>query len=175
MTQWTRNTSGFPGTMTIAGGTPLFTVDGKPSGVPPGMTAVLSGNTIRFTGTPTKAGTFDGRITIKDSAGVQVTKKFTIKINPALTFSSKKLAEYHLGKPYCQTITTAGGTGTRTVSYTLSAPLPSGLTISPPSPATGAITIRGTTNVRTKVTITMTVTDSIGAQTTMTYTLQWDD
>ena len=62
------------------------------------MAAVLSGNTIRFTGTPTAPGTFNGRITIKDSAGVQITKKFTIKINPALTFTPKQQQRSTSGK-----------------------------------------------------------------------------
>ena len=93
VTQWTMRTSGFTGTMTIAAGTPTFAIVGGPKGLPPGMTAVLSGNTIRFTGTPTKAGTFDGSITIRDSAGAQVTKKFTIKINPALNFFAREAGE----------------------------------------------------------------------------------
>ncbi len=158
--------------MTIADGAPTYAIVGRPTGLPPGMTAVLSGNTIGFTGTPTQAGTFNGSITIRDSASFELTKKFTIKINPALTFSLEKLAIYQPGKSYSQTIKTSGGTGTRTVSYTLSAPLPDGLTISPPSPTTGNITISGKTSVKTKIKITMTLTDSIGAQTTITYTLQ---
>ena len=44
------------------------------------MAAILVGNIIHFTGTPTKLGTWHGYITIQDAAGVQVTKKFTIKI-----------------------------------------------------------------------------------------------
>src|SRR5690606_17174969 len=122
----------------------------------PGLTAVISGNAIRFVGTPSAAGTFSGRITIKDAAGAQASRSFTIKINSALKFTPVKLLGYVPGKTYSQKITVAGGTGTRTVSYTLSAPLPSGLVISPPSPTTGVITIRGKTNVRTNITITMT-------------------
>jgi hypothetical protein len=172
VTQWTARYAGFTGTMTIANGSPTFAIVGTPKGLPPGMTAVLSGNTIGFTGTPTKAGTFNGSITIKDSANFQLTKKFTIKINPELTFSLAKLANYQPGKSYSQTIKTAGGTGDRIVSYTLSDPLPDGLTISPASPTSGTITIKGKTSVKTKITITMTVTDELGAHTTVKYTLQ---
>jgi hypothetical protein len=137
------------------------------------MTAVVTGNTIRFKGTPIAPTTFKGSITIKDLAGAQVTKKFTIKINPALTFTPpQQVLVYVPGKSYSQTFKTSGGTGVRTVSYELSEPLPTGLIISPPSPTTGAITISGKTSVKTKVKITMTVTDEVGAQTTITYTLQ---
>jgi hypothetical protein len=171
VTQWTKGKSGFTGTMTIANGTPQYAVVGRPTGVPPGLTAVLSANTISFTGTPSAAGTFHGSITIRDLAGAQVTKTFTIKINAAPTFAPSKLGLYHPGKFYSQTITTAGGTGKRTVSYTLSGPLPTDLNISPPSPTMGAVIIHGKTTASTSVTLTMTVTDSIGAQTTVTYTL----
>jgi hypothetical protein len=43
--------------------------------------------------------------------------------------------------------------------------------IRPPSPTTGAITLSGTTRAPASVTHTLTVTDSIGVQTTMSYTL----
>jgi large repetitive protein len=168
VTQWTQGKSGFTGTITIANGTPLYAIVGRPTGLPPGLTAILSGNTILFTGTPSAAGKFNGGTTIKDSADAQVTKTFTIRINPSLTFMPATLPPYIPGRFYAQTIVTAGGTGSRRVSYTLSRPLPRGLTISP-SPTTGAITISGTNSATTSVTITMTVTDSIGAQTTMTY------
>ena len=150
--------------MTISSGTPLYAVVGKPVGAPPGMGAVLSGNTIHFTGTPSKSGTFHGTIVITDSAGFQITKKYTIVISAALAFSpSQSVLIYLPGKSYSQTFKTTGGTGARIVSYVLSGPLPAGLTISPPSPATGNITISGKTSVKTKVKITMTVTDDIGA------------
>ena len=163
VTQWTQGKSGYADTMTIGNDTSPYIVVGKPTGVPPGLTAVLSGDTIRVKGTPSAAGTFKGSITIEDPSGVLITKTFTIKINPPLSFLPATLALYTPGKFYSQTIATAGGTGVRTVSYTLSGPLPAGLTISPPSPTTGAITISGTTSALTSVTLTLTVIDSIGA------------
>lgn len=171
--QWTKGHVGYNGSMALGRGIGGFQIVGKPTGLPPGLTAVISGNKITFTGKPTTVGTFAGRITIEDAAGAQASRSFTIKINPTLSFTRLKLTGYYAGKSYSQSINTAGGTGTRTVSYTLSAPLPKGLKISPPSPATGAITISGKTNVKTKITITMTVTDSVGAQLTKTYTLKW--
>jgi hypothetical protein len=171
VTAWTKGKAGFTGTMTISGGVPPHAIFGTPTGVPTGLKLQLSGTTLRFTGTPTAAGVFHGSVTIKDSAGVTATKKFTITINPALAFTPATLASYIPGKAYSQTITTAGGTGTRTVSYTLSGPLPAGLHISPPSPTTGAITIYGTSSAATSVTITLTAIDSLGAQTTIIYKL----
>ena len=83
VSQWTRNKSGFSGTMTIADGTPMYAIVGGPKGLPPGMTAVLSGNTIRFTGTPTAPGTFNGAVTIEDSADVKITMTVTDEIGGA--------------------------------------------------------------------------------------------
>jgi hypothetical protein len=171
VTQWTNGKSGFTGTMTINNGTSPLSIVGVPTGLPTGMTLQLVGNTLSFTGTPSVAGVFNGSVTIMDLAGAQATQNFSITINPAMTFAPASLPGYTAGHAYSQTITTAGGTGTRTVQYALSGPLPVGLSISPPSPTTGAITISGTPTSITTITITVMVTDAVGAQTVSTYTL----
>src|SRR5262249_58170314 len=71
VTEWTKGQSGFTGTMTVNNGTTPHTLSAQ-SGLPTGLTAVLSGTTISFTGTPTATGTFaSGSVTITDAAGAQ--------------------------------------------------------------------------------------------------------
>src|SRR5262249_8717620 len=128
---------------------------------------------ISFTGTPLVAGAFNlGIITIKDAAGATVTKTYiSITINRSLRFRPVVLLPAVPNVFYSQTIKAIGGTGTLTISYTLSRPLPTGLTITPPSPTTGAVTISGTPRSLGNVTLTFTVTDSVGATATIKYTL----
>src|SRR5262249_28336709 len=128
--QWTMGKSGFTGTMAIINGTVPHAITAQ-SGLPTGLTAIVSGATIKFTGTPTVVGVFHGSVTIKDLAGAAATKTFQITINPALTFAPAALPGYTINQAYSQTITTAGGTGARVVTYTLSGPIPSGLSITP--------------------------------------------
>jgi hypothetical protein len=71
--------SGFSGILTINGGTGPYTIKTS-SGLPIGLHPLLTGNTISFTGTPSKAGTFEGSITIVDHAGTSVTKPVVITI-----------------------------------------------------------------------------------------------
>ncbi len=171
--QWTRGAAIAAGqvTLTIANGTPAHIIHGIP-GLPPGLRASVNGNTINITGTPSVAcSSFNCSITIQDAADAMVTKTFAITIIQPLTFTPAALPAYTVGQAYSQTITTAGGNGARLVTYTLSGPLPAGMTIQPASPTTGAITISGTPTTLTNITLTVTVTDSVGVQETITYTL----
>src|SRR5690606_26275154 len=86
-TRWTKGHAGYVGTMTIGKGSPGFSIVGKPTGLPPGVVASISGRTIRLRGRPTVAGSFTGRITIQDSAGAKVSRRFTIKINAPPSFT----------------------------------------------------------------------------------------
>ena len=97
-TAWTKGTSGFTGTMTIGNGTPLFAIDGNPTGLPKGMSPVVVGNTLGFTGSPTTAGVYNGKVTIEDAAGATAVKSFTIKINPLINISTKSLPAYIVGQ-----------------------------------------------------------------------------
>jgi hypothetical protein len=165
-TAWTQGQPGFTGTLTVTGGTPAHSIFGSPTGVPPGLTAILTGNTISFTGTPTTAGTFNGSITIRDSAGATVTKTFTITINPAISFTPAALPNYTVGQPYSQVISTTGGTGTKTLSVV--GTLPTGLFF---DPATGSLS--GTLMAPSAgILITFKAVDSVGATTTIMYTLK---
>ncbi len=113
------------------------------------------------------------QFTIKAHNGVASdgSQAFNLTINPAMTFKPASLPAITVGQNYSQSITVSGGTGTVTVTYTLSGPLPPGLSISPPSPTTGAITISGKPTATGSVTITLEAIDSVGAETVITYTL----
>ena len=167
-TAWTQGQPGFTGTMTVTGGTPAHALFGTPTGVPPGLTAVLNGNTISFTGTPTTTGTFNGSIIVRDSAGASVTKAFSITINPAISFTPTALPNYVASQTYSQTISTTGGTGIKTVS--LVGPLPAGLNF---DPLTGILSGKVTAVMPAAgFTITFKAVDSVGATTTIVYTLK---
>src|ERR1700682_4550589 len=69
--------------MGISNGTSPFTITSQ-SGLPTGLTAVVNGTTISFTGTPTVTGTFpSASITIQDLAGASASGSFSITINIA--------------------------------------------------------------------------------------------
>lgn len=117
---------------------------------------------------------YNVQFTIKAHNGVASDdiQLFTLTVNPAMTFSRATLPAYTRNKLYSQTISTAGGTGARVVTYSLSAPLPRGLKITPASGASDAITISGKTSTARTIIITVTVTDSVGAKSTIKYTLK---
>jgi hypothetical protein len=79
VTQWRVNQPGYNGKITVSGGTPAYS-GLSVTGLPPGLTASLSGGTISFTGTPTQRGTFTVQVTVQDSTGATVTKTYTLKI-----------------------------------------------------------------------------------------------
>jgi hypothetical protein len=168
-TAWTVNQPGFTGTMAITGGTGPFSIFGIPTGLPTGLTAVVTGSTIGFTGTPNVTGPFDGSVTIADTAGAQITKTFSITIN------SSSLAVGSLTQTQW-TINRAGFTGTLPISngtapftVTASSGLPTGLsaTISGSNVSfTGTPTAAGTFPSGS-----VTVKDSAGASVTQTFSI----
>ncbi len=174
-TVWTNGAAGFTGTQPITGGTSAFVINSI-TGLPTGLTAVISGSRIAFSGAPNVSITapriFNCRVTVKDAAGaISALKTFAITINPAIQFNITTLPTFTLNTAYAQTITTRGGTGLVNVSYTLSGPLPVGLTIKPASPTSRAIVISGKPTGTGSVIITLTAVDSVGAITRITLTL----
>ena len=70
----------------MVNGTLPFTVISA-SGLPPGLTVTVNGNTVTLSGTPTAIGTFNGQIVIADAAGVLVTQSFSVTIQAPLSVS----------------------------------------------------------------------------------------
>jgi hypothetical protein len=169
-TQWTANHPGFSATIPINGGTDPFS-NLSVTGLPPGLTASLNGTTITISGTPTTAGTFNGiSVSVTDVAGAVATQTYSIVINQGITITPSALPDAAVGVPYSQTVAATGGTGDKTVSYSVTG-LPAGLTISPASPANNSFTISGTPTAAGAATITITATDAVGATTTTTLNL----
>ena len=96
---WTVNQAGYSGTIGIVGGTGPFnglTV----SGLPAGLTASLSGNTITISGTPTASGTFGNvSVSVHDSAGATATGTFSITVNPVATLGAPSSSAWTVNQP----------------------------------------------------------------------------
>ena len=66
---WTVTRAGFNGTIPVSGGTGPLTLASQ-ANLPPGLSAVLSGTTISFTGTPAATGVFSSvSLTVRDNTG----------------------------------------------------------------------------------------------------------
>lgn len=96
-TQWTLGRTGFNGIMSAAGGTGSFSIASM-SGVPAGLSLVLTGKTLSFSGTPTATGTFAGSVTLSDAIGVKITRTFSITINAVPTIGSLTATQWTVGK-----------------------------------------------------------------------------
>ena len=83
--QWTVGQAGYTGAIPVSGGTGADTLVSQ-SNLPPGLTAVVTGHGVFFTGTPTATGTYgNGQLTVRDVTGAVSTGTFSITINPAPT------------------------------------------------------------------------------------------
>ena len=111
-TGWTNNFSGFSGTMALSGGIGPYRIVSD-NGLPIGLTALISGNAIRFSGTPTVALAFTGgSITIEDSVGNEASQTFSITINPMPTISHMSNNNWTEGfSAFTGAMTITGGTG----------------------------------------------------------------
>jgi streptogramin lyase len=164
MAQWTKGQAGFTGAITVAAGTGPFTIAGV-SGLPTGMTALITGRTIHFVGTPTLAQSFaTGSITVQDAAGATVTKTFSITINPPVQITTISYPTTAMARLYVANVQSTGGTGTITYALTAGS-LPPGIRLS----STGAIT--GLSRGFGSFTFTITATDVTGATFSKRYTL----
>jgi hypothetical protein len=82
-TQWTVGQAGYAGTIPTGGGTGALTVSSQ-ANMPPGLSAVVTGSLVTFTGTPTTVGTYSNiQLTVQDTTGATSTGTYSITINPA--------------------------------------------------------------------------------------------
>jgi sugar lactone lactonase YvrE len=167
-TAWTVNQPGFTGTIAIVGG---FAPYGNltVTGLPPGLTATLSGSTITLSGTPTQAGIFNNiNVVAQDAIGSIANAGFSITINPAPALGSLAVTQWTAGQSgFPGAIPISGGTGSLVLSA--QANLPPGLTAT----LTGAnITFTGTpTGAGTFANVQLTIQDTIGATATSTFSI----
>jgi large repetitive protein len=161
---WTAGLPNFPGAMAIVGGTAPFTID-EVKNIPPGLTPIIRGDTIQFTGTPTAVGTFgDCTITLRDAADVLQTKTFVIALAPPLLITNFNLPAWRSGASYSATLNTTGGIGAAVFTVTSGA-LPPGLKLKSNGKISGIATAIGT------FTFTVTATDVVGDKFSETFTL----
>ncbi len=167
-TAWTVNQAGFSGTIGIAAGTGPFS-NLTATGLPPGLTASLSGNTITVSGTPTTAGTFNTiTVSVTDAAGATSTGIYTITVNAMPTLGALSSTAWTMNQAgFSGTITVSGGTAP--YSGLTASNLPPGLTA---SLSGSTITVSGTpTAAGTFANATLSVTDAAGAVISQSYTV----
>jgi hypothetical protein len=162
--QWTAGLKGFTGTLAISAGTTPHGITAQ-SGLPPGLSAVISGTTIKFTGTPTTAGVYSNcSITTRDAAGATVTKTFSMTINPPVQIATASVPASAIGVPYSTTLHSTGGTGAVAFAVTAGT-LPPGYHLTSTGQLSGVCRGMGS------FTFTVAATDAIGASISRTYTL----
>jgi hypothetical protein len=92
---------------TAAGGNEAYTRE--IAGLPTGL--VFDVNTGAISGSPTVAGSFPVKMTLKDTEGRVATQDFLITVAPKLAFVTKKLKSGKVGKAYSATFRLKGGVG----------------------------------------------------------------
>jgi streptogramin lyase len=162
-TQWTAGKSGFRGAIPIIGGTGPFTITSA-SGVPAGLTAVVSGSGVRFTGTPTSAGSYTFHLALHDAAGAGFAGSFKVTINAPVRITTTSLPAIPYSQVYSTTVHAVGGTGSTTFTLTAGS-LPPGITLKSNGVISGLSRIRGTYH------FTITATDADGAKFSEAFTL----
>ncbi|MGO8748886.1 MAG: beta strand repeat-containing protein [Thermoguttaceae bacterium] len=147
--------------ITASGGTGSITLS-ESGTLPAGLTFTASTGT--FSGTPTASGTFSVNVTATDSVGDTASQSYSLTINPALSLSPSSLPASTVGVAYSQKVTASGGTGS--IAFSESGPLPAGLTF---TASTGILS--GTPTASGSFSFSVTVTDSVGAIASQSYSL----
>ena len=135
--------------------------------LPPGM--AMSPSIGQITGLPTSTSSATPyTVTVTDQNGATATASFSLAVNTGVTAStaiaSTTLTQNHAAAPFTPV---TGGGGTTPLNYSVSPPLPAGLTM---ASTTGAVT--GTPSVTSAATgYTVTVTDLNGATATSGFSL----
>ena len=169
-TQWTVNQPGYAGTIDVSGGDGSY--EEVVTGLPSGLSAVLSGGTINITGTPTQQGTFnDIEVKVQDGHGDSGSGTYSLTINPGVTLGPLNPTEWTVNEPnYDGTIPFSGGTGG--YQGLMVTGLPAGLTYSMTSTSvvlnartlqSGDIAISGTPAEVGDFTLTIRLKDGTGA------------
>ena len=109
---WTQGLASFTGAMTISGGEAPFSIvsDGN---LPAGVAPVISGDTIRFSGTTSVAKDFNNcTVTIKDASGAKASRTFVIDVEPALVVGNLTQSQWTVDQAgFTGAMKISGGTG----------------------------------------------------------------
>ncbi len=158
--QWTINEPNYEGSIAVSGGSGTYS-NLNVTGLPSGLSANLSGDTIEVTGTPTESGTFSLTASVQDSNGASGTGTDSLTINAAqLNLGPLNPATWTANQPgYNGTIEVSGGSG----SYSLQqvSGLPAGLA---GSLSGSTVIISGTPTQSGTFSVGISVEDSQGVQ-----------
>ncbi|HWQ56097.1 MAG TPA: putative Ig domain-containing protein [Bryobacteraceae bacterium] len=150
--------------VTATGGSPPYSWTFSAGTLPEGL--ALNGSTGLLSGTPRSAGQYSFSIRVRDAAGVEVTRAYTVQMAAGLIIATAPvLPGGTSGGPYSATLTAAGGRTPYTWSVTAGA-LPAGLSL---DPSTGVIS--GKPGSSGDFRFTAQVVDNAGLRATKEFTL----
>ena len=169
--QWTVGQGGYSDAIAVNDGTGPFVVSAQ-SNLPAGLTAIVTGTNVTFTGTPTAVGSFNNvQLTVQDAAGATATGTFSITINDTPALGSLSTTAWTVNQAgFSGAIGLAGGTGTFT-NLTVSG-LPDGLSAALSGSTiilSGTPTATGSFN-----NVSVSVTDAAGAVASATFAITID-
>jgi hypothetical protein len=112
---WTVNQPTFTSAVNIIGTAPFSNFSA--TGLPPGLTASLSGSTITISGTPTAVGTYSNvNLSVQDAVGNGANRTYTITINAVPTLGTLSPSSWTAQvQGYYGSLPISGGTGTLTL------------------------------------------------------------
>jgi Tfp pilus assembly protein PilV len=147
-------------TIVATQGTPAYSW--AASGLPAGLT--LNAGTGVLSGTPTVVGTFSITVSVTDAAGASTSNIFSLTLNDVPS-GSGTLPNWTVGRPYPNpTLTGSGGTPPYTFTSTA---LPAGLVLN-----TNTGVVSGTPTTAATTSGTVTVHDSLGATSTLPFSIK---
>jgi len=138
---WTANQAGTSATVSISGGTGGYS-NLTFSGLPSGLSAKLSGNTVTLSGTPLYSGSYNVVLSVQDSLGAVGTASFTLTIEHAasLTLTPATIPAATAGQSYSVSLGATGGDPVCTFALAPGSTLPAGLTLSSAGVLSGILT-----------------------------------
>ncbi len=140
-----------------------FTASGLPSGLKLSSTGLLSGTPTTAAGSP-----FPVTVTVADSNVSAISKSYSLTVDATLGISPALLSVATMGNKYSTQLTATGGSG-KLYSFTATG-LPSWLKLS----STGLLSGTPPAGTNSPVSFSVTITDSIKATGTSSYTLTVD-
>jgi hypothetical protein len=165
--QWTVNQPGYEAAIPVSGGTGSYGNLQTSELAKLGLSALMWDNTILIRGTPSQSGTFNIWVAVEDSNGNQISRTYSLTINPPVSLGALSPARWALNEPgYAGTIPINGGTAPYHLQLT--GPLPSGVS---PTLSGNTILLSGTPKQAGTFPFTVLLSDATGSQDKETYTL----
>jgi hypothetical protein len=134
--------------------------DGLPSGLSLTTAGALSG-TVLGTACPTGTCNFSATFSVTDSVGNVASATLTLKVASAFSITTASLPTEYVNVGYSATLTAAGGVAPYT--WSASAGLPAGLTLSSAGVLSGTVSSSTCTQPSCSYTFTVTATDASGS------------